>query len=235
VGENVGVVVLARLSSKRLPGKALMMIDNKEAIGHVLDRICSVVDKSKIVIATSTEPSDDLLESYAKSYNFRVFRGSLENVSSRFYEAAKTLDVDYACRINGDNVFLATDILIKLIDLAKTKKYLFLSNVLNRTFPKGVSIEIVELNYYHKFLPAISASVYHSEHVMTYMYDAANSSCSYFLYSNSAKDPSPVDLALDTIEDYNRCCWMAERLDGLNFHLSATLNIYNLYEKHISG
>lgn len=233
VHNSVGVVILARLSSRRLPGKALMLINDKEAIGHVLERVSMVFDKAKIIIATSTESSDNPLVTYAKAKNIQVYRGSLENVSTRFYEAAKILNVRFACRINGDNIFLAIDILQKMKGLAETNKYLFISNVMNRTFPKGMSVEIVDCDFYMKCLDSISSNKFHSEHVMTFFYNNINKDSCYFLYYHGLELGSTVDLALDTWDDYMRSCWMAPKLEGKSFKLQETLEIFYLYEEHI--
>ena len=58
------------------------------------------------------------------------------------------------------------DVAKEMIKVAETGKYLFLSNVKNRTFPKGMSVEIVEMDYYRKWLPVILKDEYYREHVM---------------------------------------------------------------------
>lgn len=117
IKNKVGVIVLSRYSSSRLPGKALLEIREKPVLLYIIERIREVFDNNNIVIATSIENSDNPIVSFANKHGIKIFRGSLENVSERFYSAAKKQDWEYAIRINGDNIFLD----IPLLKLMKKK------------------------------------------------------------------------------------------------------------------
>ena len=67
---KIGVVILSRFSSNRLPGKALMEIGGKPILQYIIERISQVVDTEKIVIATSVENSDDKIEQFAQQELF---------------------------------------------------------------------------------------------------------------------------------------------------------------------
>ncbi len=111
------------------------------------------------------------------------FRGSLEDVADRFYQAANQKSWDYAIRINGDNVFVDTQVLTDMIAIARSGEYDFVSNVKDRTFPKGMSIEIVKMRHYASLLPAISSSEYYREHVTLYLYE--HEADTYYYYRNT--------------------------------------------------
>ena len=95
-------IIQARMSSSRLPGKVLKPLAGKAMIWHIYQRAlkCKLVDK--VIIATSTEKSDDPLAIFCEENNLNVFRGDLDNVLSRFLEILKKDSHPYFVRITGD-------------------------------------------------------------------------------------------------------------------------------------
>lgn len=229
--DSVAIVILARLSSRRLPGKALKCIQGKETLLHILERLDTVVERRQVVLATSNERSDDDLEAFAQREGITCYRGSLNRVGERFYEAARSLGANYACRINGDNVFLAPEILRAMIGKAKSGSYNFLSNVMGRTFPKGMSVEIVKLEYYQARLPQIQADPYCNEHVMVCLYDQAEPDDHYYLRNHALPEAAAIQLALDSPDDWKRSQWLLEALPEGKYDLETTFEYYKKYEE----
>jgi len=95
-------IIQARMSSSRLPGKVLKPLAGKAMIWHIYQRAleCKLVDK--VIIATSTETSDDPLAVFCEKNKLNVFRGDLNNVLSRFLEVLKKYPHSYFARITGD-------------------------------------------------------------------------------------------------------------------------------------
>ncbi len=236
IAAEVGVVILARYSSSRLPGKALKTIAGKPVLQYILERVQTVVPAKQIVVATSTAPSDDPIVDFVTSQDIAVYRGSLEKVAERFYNAAKVLHCSYACRINGDNIFLDTTVLKAMIAAAQTEHYSFLSNVKGRTFPKGMSVEIVEMAYYAEHLPTILASPYYTEHVMVYLYEDI-ASAHYFLRNTTLPEAAGLQMALDTQEDFDRSKWILEHLNTPHEQagMKEILAQAQQYEKQLKG
>ncbi|MEO0552500.1 MAG: NTP transferase domain-containing protein [Bacteroidota bacterium] len=200
---RVGTVVLSRFNSTRLPGKALMTIQGKPILLYIVERLRQVFSDDHIVIATSDEDSDDPIAEFCNDESIRCFRGSLSNVAERFYQAGKELDVDYIARINGDNVFIDIPLLKQMVRLAQSDDYLFVSNVKNRTFPKGMSIEIISVKHYKQLLPAINDNPEYQEHVTLFLYQ--NERPNYkFVVNTENTEFSGIQLALDTKEDFSR-------------------------------
>lgn len=233
VSNIVGVVILARLSSSRLPGKALKMIEGKETLGHILTRLDQVLDRSAVILATSDESSDDPLEEFAKKEGIACYRGSLERVGERFYNAAIRLKTEYAARINGDNIFLAPEILQRMILQAETGRYNFLSNVQGRTFPKGMSVEIVRLSYYQEHLDKISNDPYCNEHVMVCLYQEPAPADHFYLKNDALPRAAAIQLALDTPEDWQRTTWMMKAMPQGKYDLETTFEYYQGYEESL--
>ncbi len=227
---NVGAVILVRYNSSRLPGKALMNLEGKPVLLYIVERILEVFESNQIIISTSLEDSDQPIANFALENGIRCFRGSLDNVAERFYKAAKSQDWDYALRINGDNIFADIPLIQKVKEISEQGQYSFISNVKNRTYPKGMSVESVKLSYYESVLSEISASSFYSEHVTAYLYDNERPDFK-FLYNTDIPKAAGMQLALDTIEDFERTRNLVSRFSS-NHTLYNMLEILTLIELH---
>ena len=87
-------IVQARMDSTRRPGKVLAKVCGKPLLAHLLNRISSSDKLDRIVVATSLEPSNDSLVKWCIANNVEVFRGSHDNVLSRFYHCANKYKAD---------------------------------------------------------------------------------------------------------------------------------------------
>lgn len=99
---NAVAIIQARMSSSRLPGKVMKILVNKPVLGHVVERISYCTMIKNVVVATSTESSDDEISSYCNENNIDCFRGSLVDVLDRYYHAAKAFNADPIIRITAD-------------------------------------------------------------------------------------------------------------------------------------
>ena len=95
-------IVQARMSSTRLPGKVLLPLAGREVLAHVLDRLdfCKTLDE--VVVATSSDASDDVLAKWCRARGVRVFRGSLHDVLDRYYQCAIEHKATAVVRITAD-------------------------------------------------------------------------------------------------------------------------------------
>lgn len=225
-------MILARLSSKRLPGKALMEVNEKKILSYIIERLERVVSRKEIVLATSVETSDDLLVEFARQEAIYCYRGDMENVAQRFYHAASLFNWDFAVRINGDNVFVDIGLLSKMLEFTAENKYDFISNVKGRTFPKGMSIEIVRLCHYRKLLPEIYRNAAYREHVMLYMYENEKQNY-HFVINTTLPGAAGLQLALDTKEDFERTKKIIKAFNGNHWEYNLK-EILNIYRKQIN-
>ncbi|MEQ8473574.1 MAG: hypothetical protein RIC35_20420 [Marinoscillum sp.] len=217
-----GIVVLCRFNSSRVPGKILKKIADKELLLHITDRIRQT--SYPFTIATSVEHSDDPIEAFCLKHNLPIFRGSLENVAERFFQAAQDLKLDYAARINGDNLFLDTDLLKTMFN--DCTSFDFVSNVPGRTFPYGMSVEIVSTSFYHRLLPEIAKDPYYFEHVTSYLYKHDDMGNRKYFKNTQYPSLSQVQLAVDTPDDLNRVSEIVSKLpEG-----TKTYTLYQLSE-----
>lgn len=95
-------IIQARVSSTRLPGKVLAKVLDKPLIGYCIERLQQSKRVGKIILATSTEKSDDQLVEYVQTLKVPVFRGSEADVLDRFYQAARPFQPETVIRVTGD-------------------------------------------------------------------------------------------------------------------------------------
>lgn len=197
---NIGFILLCRYSSSRLPGKILKEINGKTILDYIIERLTSVVQKNSLVVATSDHETDNPIEAYCKENGLSCFRGSLNNVADRFLACAKAYNIDFAFRVNGDNLFGDKPCMLKAIHLAKTGRYDFISNVHKVSFPRGMSIEAVSTKKMEEHIQHFTA--YEQEHVMPYFYKHENEISHQYIYNTKAPEMAGCQLAIDTEADF---------------------------------
>jgi len=142
------VFVQGRMSSSRYPGKMLAPLMGRPLVSHVFGRLLESISRERIILVTSTDPSDDPLVDYVKErLGFVVFRGSLDNLVCRFQAALRKHPAEWFVRICGDSPAIDPELLIWMLTRC-TDSMDLLSNVVKRTFPPGQSIEIVRSSKY---------------------------------------------------------------------------------------
>ena len=99
---NVTAIIQARMSSSRLPGKVLFDLAGRPIIWHIVDRLKQCKNVSHIIVATSNLSSDDNLVKYCKDNQIKYFRGSLNNVLSRYTDLIDIYKSKYFVRVTGD-------------------------------------------------------------------------------------------------------------------------------------
>ena len=165
------VIVQARLNSKRFKKKVLYHIKDKPIIKHVVDRLKKSKFKNDIVVATSKNKFDDRLVEYLKFNKIKYFRGSLKNVAMRLFNAANLSNNKKFVRISADSPLIDSKIMDKMIKLSRDKRfksYDIITNVFPRTFPKGLSVEIIKTELLKKYLNKMNKD--EKEHVTKYFY-----------------------------------------------------------------
>ena len=100
---KIAILIASRMKSTRLPGKALMKIEDQTLIEHVIDRMKCVKSADCVVLCTSTNPEDGVLLEVAEKKGILSFAGSEEDVMKRFLDAASEVEADIIVRVTGDN------------------------------------------------------------------------------------------------------------------------------------
>lgn len=201
---STGLIILSRYASERLPGKALLDVGGRTVLGHIVDRLRRGAPEYPIVVATSTDPNDDPIVQWCRRSGIDCFRGALEDVSDRFLSCAEQYGWHYAVRINGDNIFTDPGTLRAMLAIAATGHYDLVTNVPGRTFPYGMSVEIVRTSFLRSVMARIENAA-DREHVTKYLYDHPDVGIRYIFKNTAVPSVAGLQLALDTPEDLLRC------------------------------
>ena len=164
------VVLQARMSSNRLPGKVLKSINGQPMINRQIQRVLGSTLVKEVVVATSTSDSDDVLVEFLESIGVKVFRGSLENVFSRFVEISKEFNPINIIRLTADCPLVMPRLIDEMIAYFEENLPDYLSNSLNPSFPDGLDVEILSRKTISK-LESLNLSKMELEHVTLGVYN----------------------------------------------------------------
>lgn len=141
----VVAVVQARMTSTRLPGKILMDLGGKPVVLRVLERLARARELQGVVLATSTDPSDDPVADLVEAAGTPVVRGSLRDVLDRYRLAAETHPCDAVVRITADCPLIDPTVVDDVVRRWRAEEGAdYVANTVEpRTFPKGLDTEVV--------------------------------------------------------------------------------------------
>lgn len=196
------IFVQARMSSRRFPGKVMKMINGKRLIDIVVDMLKKSKKIKKIVILTSKKKSDDILCNHLKKKKINFFRGNLDNVYQRYYDAINHYKVDQFVRVTGDSPFINPKIIDQCYIKNKDNKYDIVTNVLPRSFPIGQSVELFNSKIFKKYKNDIIQKKKYREHITSFFYENK----SFFKIKNiyNTKNLSTLDLSINYKNDIKR-------------------------------
>ena len=107
-------ITQARVGSTRLPGKILMSILEKSLLAYHLESVIRSKMIDKWVVATTNEVRVDKIVEIANQFHIECYNGDIENVLSRFYEAAKHYSPDYVVRVTSDCPLLDAELIDRI-------------------------------------------------------------------------------------------------------------------------
>lgn len=136
-------MVAARMGSSRLPGKVLCDLAGKPALAWLIERLGKASELDSVVLATSTEPSDDPIAALGTELGLEVHRGELHDLAMRVLAAAEANSLDALVRVNGDSPLLDQRLVDQGVVMMRSDDLDLVSNVRPRTYPPGQSVEVV--------------------------------------------------------------------------------------------
>ncbi|MDB4281777.1 glycosyltransferase family protein [Paraglaciecola sp.] len=136
------VILQARVSSTRLPGKVLKLIIGKAMLAHQIARVQRAKLVDKIIIATSEDRSDDAIAQLCEHLSIPCFRGNLLDVLDRFYQASLAFPSEVIVRLTGDCPLIDSDIIDEVIDAHLNGSNNYTSNCEPASFPDGLDVEV---------------------------------------------------------------------------------------------
>ena len=137
------VLVMSRMSSHRLPGKALRVLAGKPLIQWVVEAVKHCDDASSVLVATSDDPSDKGIREWCDKARVEWIAGPLNDPLLRLAKAATVLGCESIVRISGDSPVLDPRLIDYALRLFNADHLDLVTNVQVRTFPRGQSVEVI--------------------------------------------------------------------------------------------
>lgn len=213
---DIKIIIQARTGSTRLPQKMILpFYENEGIFSLILKRLTSIIKKENIILATSTNVNNDVLEDITKSYGVNCFRGSEDDVLQRFIDAATQFNATKLIRVCADNPFLDLDYLNFLLQNFKENDCDYMSFLTSKGTPTikthyGFWAEAVTLNALKKCRDVISwrlnddeSRLYH-EHVTNFIYANPNDfNIKFFNIPEEIDSHDDIRLTIDTKVDFD--------------------------------
>ena len=220
----LGCIIQARMGSTRLPGKVLENLDDSNpSLQYTINQLKASKLLKRIVIATTKESKDDQIEIFAEKSGIDVFRGSSDDVLSRYYHCAKSFSFSSILRVTGDCPLIDPLIIDRGLSLFLENKYDYVTNTFPRTFPDGNETEFfsfpaLELAYNNAILPS------EREHVTPYFRNKKEN-FKIFNFTNE-DDISHLRWTLDYDVDLKLVRTIISKINTRPIHMSDILELF---------
>lgn len=224
---------MARMDSTRLPNKATMNVGGKKLIQWCIDGVVNTRLLEPIIVTTD-RPVDDPLIEVAKQNKIKYFRGDTYNVAKRIYDCLIFFNVDIFVRITGDSPFVNRELIEQGLHILRHNPEIeFVTNIVSRRFPYGLSVEIFRSETYKKHFPKI-ISAEHQEHMTSWFYqnmDKVNSFTIEYLNGND----HDLRFVVDTPEDRDNIEKFIINNPSLNFYDAPIKELVEKYKNTIKS
>lgn len=223
--KKVIAILQARVSSTRLPSKVLLPILGKPMLIRQFERVKNCNSLDEIVIATSDSDLDNAIEDLCAKESITFFRGSLDDVLKRYYDAAVKFNADVIVRLTGDCPLTDPSLIDQIVSKFLSSNFDYLSNCNPPTFPDGLDVEVFTFDALKAArIKALLPS--HREHVTPYIRNNKD----IFRIGNfeSKKDYSNFRWTVDEPEDFQLISKIYEYLYPINPSFS-TKDIISLF------
>ncbi len=196
----ITAIIQARMSSTRLPGKVLLPLGSATVLEHTIRQVKQAKRIGQIIVATSDCADDDVIVALCEKIRVPVFRGSLDDVLDRFYQAAKKFNAGHICRITADCPLIDPKIIDHVAEEYEKRSYDYISTGrITSTFPDGMDTEIfsfeaLETAWKTAKLPS------EREHVTSFIWNHPERF--RVIEIRNDRDLSAIRLTLDELADY---------------------------------
>jgi spore coat polysaccharide biosynthesis protein SpsF len=167
---KTATIVQARMGSSRLPGKVMMDLGGHTVLARVVQRLRRARLIGDLVIATTSDPADDVIVEECKSLGVAFFRGEANDVLDRYYRAAQHFGADAIVRITSDCPLIEPEITDNVIRAFFERRPDYASNAFDRTYPRGLDTEVFTFETLARVWRSASKT-YQRSHVTCYVYE----------------------------------------------------------------
>jgi len=211
-------IIAARVSSSRLPGKVLLRICEKTILEIMIERVKRSQTIDKIIIATSINSNNDIIEKICNKLKIECFRGPEENLLTRYKMACDQIKPKIIVKMGADSPLVDPLVIDKVVNVFLNGKHDYVSNYgIPKTYPEGCTLDVYSAKTLNEaFQGAKKPS--EIEHISPYMWNRPEKY--NFFRVDYKKDLSNYRLSLDYYEDFIVIKSIFEALYVKNPHFS---------------
>ena len=203
------------MTSSRLPGKVLLEARGAPLLHHLVDRLRDVPSLDGIVVATTTNRTDDVLAQFASHERIACFRGSEDDVMARVIGAAGSVEADVVVEITGDCPVIDPQIVEQTIRMFLAHDVAYASNVIVRSYPDGMDTQVFSLDTLERSAVLTSERLDH-EHVTLHIREHPEIFSRVHLVAPPEMHWPELGLTLDEPADYDLIRRLVEHFGDVN-------------------
>lgn len=222
------IIIQARMWSSRLPWKVMLSLAWKPVLWHDIERCRKCKNINDIIIATTTNSEDDIIERWCINNDIKCYRWSNDNVLNRYYETAKKYNSDNIIRITSDCPFIDYEIIDDIAHKFDYKKFDYMSNCQDRVFPRWLDCEIFTFKSLKKANENANEE-FEKEHVTPYIIKNFKKD----LYKVNNKYYSDARLTLDELKDYELINYLYDKFYKNENEIIDTIKVIDYLEKNL--
>lgn len=190
----------ARMTSSRLPKKVMTPILGRAMLELMIERLRRARRIDEIVVATTTNATDDVIEALAERVGVGCFRGSEEDVLGRVLNAAKAYDADLIVETTGDCPLVDPFIVDHVVGTFESNDVDYCGNVVVKSYPLGMAVQVFPIQVLAE-VARLTQDPADREHVSLYIYDHPKRFRVLQLVSGFGPEEAALRLTVDTQED----------------------------------
>lgn len=156
MNQKIVALILVRMDSTRLPGKAMIEIAGKPMLGHIITRVQLAELVDEVVVCTSRNENNNVIEQYCSDINVSCFRGDESDVSARMLDALLYHQATIGVTIFGDCPLVDPNIIDQVVKTYLATDYDFVGNDLKTTYPPGMEAEAFSVEVFSKAISCTS-------------------------------------------------------------------------------
>lgn len=166
---RVNAIIQARCGSTRFPNKVFADINGKPLLWHVVDRLKYADLIDDIIVATTSNSKDDVIEEWCKDEGVKCFRGSEDDVLNRYYCASVAYPSDVIVRATADDPFKEPAVIDRVIRKLIDEHMDLVTNNFPPSFPEGLDCEAFTFSVLEE-MEKVTYDSFEREHVTQYVY-----------------------------------------------------------------
>jgi spore coat polysaccharide biosynthesis protein SpsF len=201
---KLAIVVQARLSSTRLPGKVLLPAAGKPLLEHMLERVRAARQADHVVVATTTDPSDEAIVQLCEQLGVDCYRGHPSDCLDRHLQAALHCGADAVVKIPSDCPLIDPAAIDRVLSVyrAAAGECVYVSNLHPASWPDGNDVEVIALAALRE-AAAEARDPFEREHTTPFIWSRPERFAAQNVLWETGLDYSQsVRLVVDWIEDY---------------------------------